>query len=137
MAAERSHILVLGTRGSGGDGNGNGYSCCPEQFVRRLLSLDAPESPQDGPPFHWTLTTKYYRAELALHVRHAEPSSLLAVPLEEEEEEGGGPHGVIVVVDGQRAAGALEAWRPWYVTLQLLSSNSNLRIELPDGTAHT
>lgn len=119
-STERSHVLVLGTRGS---------SCCPEQFVRRLLSLQEPdgtESKQEGPPFHWTLTTKYYRAELALHVRHAEPGAAASAAVSLEE----GPHGVIVVVDGQQAAG-LEAWRSWYVTLRIGLANPNH--ELTDG----
>lgn len=123
--SERSHVLVLGARGGS---NGT----CPEQFVRRLLGLDdepdpskAAAAPQQQGPFHWAIATKYYRAELAVHVRHAEPGAASASSLEAavslegpaadgQEGEGEGPHGVILVVDGRQAA-ELEAWRPWCV----------------------
>lgn len=103
----RSHVLVLGARGGEG---------CPERFVRRLLDLAA-LSEDGGPadaPFHWTLTTKYYRAQLALHVRHTKPGAT-ATP--EALDVGEEPHGVILVVDGLAAEGerGLEPWRPWYV----------------------
>lgn len=106
MAAERSHLLVLGVRGS--------ELGCPGTFASRLVGEVAEQQPPPL-PLPWTLTTKYYRAELAVHVRHAEllegrPAAheVLASVAEEE----GGPHGVMIVVDGREGSG-MQAWRPW------------------------
>lgn len=106
MAAERSHLLVLGVRGS--------ELGCPGTFASRLVG-EVEEEEEQQPLLPWTLTTKYYRAELAVHVRHAEllegrlaAHEVLASVAEEE----GGPHGVVIVVDGRDGSG-MQAWRPW------------------------
>lgn len=111
---ERSHVLVLGARGGAG---------CPERLVRRLIDRALSEE-EGGPadaPFHWTLITKYYRAELSLHVRHADPGT---TPTSEALDVGEEPHGVILMVDGPKPAAegeaGLEPWRPWCVPTRLI-----------------
>lgn len=116
MAAERSHLLVLGVRGS--------ELGCPGAFASRLLAEEqqakqGKDAEQPPSPLQWMLTTKYYRAELAIHVRHAEllegreAAGDVLDSVAGEEETGGGPHGVVIVVDGRDGIASMEAWRPW------------------------
>jgi hypothetical protein len=111
VCPERSHVLVLGVEGS--------PRGCPRQFLRRLVGGEqAAAASSSSSPLLWTLTTKYYRTELAVRARHAEPRAQTALVEEvlESAAAGEGPHGVIVVVDGRPEEGeGLEPWRPWCV----------------------
>lgn len=124
----RSHVLVLGDRSS--------RLGCPRAFASRLVNHPSQQQQakageeEEEEPLPWTIATKYYRAELAVHVRHAGPGVEVEGVLgsssfgggEGEEGEGASPHGVILVVDGRRATdedeeedegAGLAAWRPW------------------------